>query len=59
MGEGQHTRMGAAPRSLSELRRALFTAEQEGNEALVSALRVEISKAADKASHLDGGKRGR
>jgi len=60
MGEGQHTRLGAAPRSLSELRREIFEADQAGDEARVSALRAEISRRADQSSHLEeGGKRGR
>jgi len=57
MGEGQHTQMGAAPRSISQIRRDLVLAEEDGDEARVSALRQEIRDAADQARHLDGGKR--
>lgn len=58
MGEGQHTERVAAPRSVSDIRTELIAADRRHDFRAVLRLEDELRKAADQATHVEGGKRG-
>lgn len=58
MGEGQHTQAVAAPRPVSVIRADLGAARRCQDFDAVGRLEQELSRAADQATHLTGGKRG-